>query len=178
MRAADLPLYYNAVDILERNLEARAEKVALYSAERQMTFREVAEEANQVGNALKWLGVRFGEFVAILALDGPEWVASFFGTLKIGAVAVGLNTLLKAHEYEFILRDSRARVLIVHEALIDDARKENGFGLLMSLNMLIETSGGFDFTGADGKGWMREAGFRETRVEHLAGPDSMLVGIK
>ena len=61
MRAADLPLYYNAVDILERNLEARAEKVALYSAERQMTFREVAEEANQVGNALKWLGVRFGE---------------------------------------------------------------------------------------------------------------------
>jgi hypothetical protein len=68
--------------------------------------------------------------------------------------------------------------MIVHEALIDDARKENAFGLLMSLNMLIETPGGFDFTGADGRGWLREAGFRETRVEHLAGPDSMLVGIK
>lgn len=67
---------------------------------------------------------------------------------------------------------------IVHEALIDDDRSRNVFGLLMSLNMLIETDGGFDFTGADCQGWMREAGFRETRVEHLAGPDSMVIGIK
>jgi hypothetical protein len=69
-------------------------------------------------------------------------------------------------------------VLIVFEALIDDERKENVFGLLMSLNMLIETPGGFDYTGADCSGWMRDAGFRETRVEHLVGPDSMVVGIK
>jgi hypothetical protein len=67
---------------------------------------------------------------------------------------------------------------IVHEALIDDDRRENASGLLMSLNMLIETPGGFDYTGADCQGWMREAGFRETRVEHLSGPDSMVVGIK
>ena len=69
-------------------------------------------------------------------------------------------------------------VLIVFEALIDDERKQNAFGLLMSLNMLIETPGGFDYTGKDCSGWMREAGFRETRVEHLDGPDSMVVGIK
>jgi hypothetical protein len=68
--------------------------------------------------------------------------------------------------------------LIVYEALIDDDRRENTTGLLMSLNMLIETPGGFDYTGADCRGWMRDAGFRETRVEHLAGPDSMVVGIK
>jgi len=68
--------------------------------------------------------------------------------------------------------------LIVFEALIDDERRQNAFGLLMSLNMLIETPGGFDYTGADCQGWMREAGFRETRVEHLIGPDSMVVGIK
>jgi len=68
--------------------------------------------------------------------------------------------------------------LIVYEALIDDERRENAFGLLMSLNMLIETPGGFDYTGADCRSWMKEAGFRETRVEHLAGPDSMIVGIK
>ena len=48
----------------------------------------------------------------------------------------------------------------------------------MSLNMLIETAGGFDFTGNDCAGWMKEAGFRETRITHLAGPDSMVVGIK
>jgi hypothetical protein len=68
--------------------------------------------------------------------------------------------------------------LIVFEALIDDERRQNTFGLLMSLNMLIETPGGFDYTGKDCSAWMREAGFRETRVEHLAGPDSMVVGIK
>ena len=68
--------------------------------------------------------------------------------------------------------------LIVYEALIDDDRRENAFGLLMSLNMLIETPGGFDYTGADCQSWMCEAGFRETRVEHLIGPDSMVVGIK
>jgi hypothetical protein len=68
--------------------------------------------------------------------------------------------------------------VIIHEALIDDDRRQNAFGLLMSLNMLIETPGGFDYTGADCQGWMREAGFRETRVEHLVGPDSMVIGTK
>ena len=67
---------------------------------------------------------------------------------------------------------------IVFEALIDDDRRENAFGLLMSLNMLIETRGGFDYTGADCRQWMMEAGFRDARVEHLVGPDSMVVGIK
>jgi hypothetical protein len=68
--------------------------------------------------------------------------------------------------------------LIVYEALIDDDRRENAFGLLMSLNMLIETAGGFDYTGADCQAWMTEAGFRETRVVRLVGPDSMVVGLK
>ena len=67
---------------------------------------------------------------------------------------------------------------IVYEAIIDDDRSSNIFGLLMSLNMLIETNDGFDYTGADCAGWMKEAGFRETRVEHLVGPESMVIGIK
>jgi hypothetical protein len=67
---------------------------------------------------------------------------------------------------------------VVYEAIIDDDRKENTFGLMMSLNMLIETHGGFDYTGADCVGWMKEAGFRDTRVEHLVGPDSMVIGLK
>jgi hypothetical protein len=67
---------------------------------------------------------------------------------------------------------------IAHEAIIDDERRKNAFGLLMSLNMLIETPGGFDYTGADGAGWMRKAGFRKTSVVPLVGPDSMVIGIK
>jgi O-methyltransferase domain/Dimerisation domain len=67
---------------------------------------------------------------------------------------------------------------IVHEALIDDARRKKALGLLSSLNMLIETPGGFDYTGADCKRWLKEAGFRRSKVVPLAGPDSMVIGIK
>jgi 2-polyprenyl-3-methyl-5-hydroxy-6-metoxy-1,4-benzoquinol methylase len=68
--------------------------------------------------------------------------------------------------------------LVVYDAIIDDDRKKNAFGLMMSLNMLIETEGGFDYTGEDCIGWMKEAGFKEAYVEHLVGPDSMVVGLK
>jgi hypothetical protein len=83
--------------------------------------------------------------------------------------------MLIAKAYEAL---PQGGVFLVYEALIDDDRSQNVFGLLMSLNMLIETPGGFDYTGADCQGWMKEAGFRETRVEHLVGPDSMVVAIK
>ncbi len=68
--------------------------------------------------------------------------------------------------------------VIIHESLIDDGRKTNAFGLLMSLNMLIETHGGFDYTGADCRDWMKQVGFRRTQVARLTGPDGMVVGYK
>lgn len=68
--------------------------------------------------------------------------------------------------------------VVVYDAIIDDDRSKNAFGLMMSLNMLIETPGGFDYSGADCIGWMQAAGFRDCRVEHLVGPDSMVIGIK
>jgi O-methyltransferase domain/Dimerisation domain len=87
---------------------------------------------------------------------------------------VGKKTLL-AKAYEAL---PEGGALIVYDTIIDDERRENAFGLLMSLNMLIETAAGFDYTGADCSAWMREVGFQETYVEHLVGPDSMVVGIK
>jgi hypothetical protein len=83
-------------------------------------------------------------------------------------------TLLKK-AYEAL---PKGGALIVYEAIIDDERSKNAFGLLMSLNMLIETPGGFDYTGADCRGWMKKIGFRKSYVQHLVGPDSMVVGIK
>jgi hypothetical protein len=68
--------------------------------------------------------------------------------------------------------------LIVYDMLIDEARRENAAGLLMSLNMLIETPGGFDYTGTDCVGWMRDVGFGETKVVPLAGPHSAVIGRK
>ena len=118
MKAADLPLHYNMCEILEHNLEARADKTALLSEDRSMTFAEVSRQVNQIGNALKRLDVRFGDCVAILCPDRPEWVTSFFAVTKIGATALGMNTLLKTEEYDYILGDSRTRVLIVHDSLL------------------------------------------------------------
>jgi benzoate-CoA ligase family protein len=107
------------VDILERNLVSRADKVALYSTDRSLTFREISAEANRLGNALTAkLALRFGDFVGILSPDCAEWVASFFGIVKVGGVAVGLNTMLTPSEYAYILGDCRARALIVHESLL------------------------------------------------------------
>ena len=69
-------------------------------------------------------------------------------------------------------------MLVTIEAIIDDDRRENAFGLLMSLNMLIELKGGFDYSGAQFDGWARAAGFERTEVVHLAGPSSMAIAHK
>jgi O-methyltransferase domain/Dimerisation domain len=84
-----------------------------------------------------------------------------------------LTLLRKAYQ---ALPDGGA--LIVYDAIIDDDRRDNTFGLLMSVNMLIETQAGFDYTAADCRSWMADTGFRDSYAEPLAGPDSMVVGIK
>jgi len=130
MKIDDLPLHYNTIDTLEHNLAKRANKVAIFSLEREMTYRQVSMEVNQVGNALKKLGVRMSDYVAILSLDLPEWVTSFFGTLKVGGVAVGMSTTQTPKDYAYMLDDCRARVLIVHESLypkIEEVRAERKF---------------------------------------------------
>ena len=68
--------------------------------------------------------------------------------------------------------------LIVYDAIIDDSRTTNTFGLLMSVNMLIETQAGFDYTAAECRSWMADVGFSDSYAEPLAAPDSLVVGIK
>jgi hypothetical protein len=68
--------------------------------------------------------------------------------------------------------------LVAIEALIDDTRRENVFGLLMSLNMLIEFGDAFDYSAADFRGWCREVGFNRFDVIHLAGASSAAVAYK
>src|SRR5262249_55656858 len=68
--------------------------------------------------------------------------------------------------------------VLVYDAVLDDARRENAVGLLSSLNMLIENEEGAEYTGADCQDWMRAVGFAATAVEPLAGPESMVVAIK
>ena len=140
------------------------------------------------GFDLPVVGPIFQEYVASFGLsDRLHFQAGDFFTDPLpGADVLVMGHIL--HDWDLdekrnLLRKAHAALerggaLIVYEAIIDDERRRNTFGLLMSLNMLIETRGGFDYTGADCAGWMREVGFRETSVVHLVGNDSMVVGIK
>jgi hypothetical protein len=134
------------------------------------------------------VGPIFEEYVRSFKLDGrlKFHPGDFFKDPIPGADVIVMGHIL----HDWNLEEKRALVektykalpkggvYIVHEAIIDDDRRKNAFGLLMSLNMLIETRGGFDYTGADCRKWMKEAGFKSTSVVPLVGPDSMVIGIK
>ncbi len=114
-----LPEEFNAASyFVDRHLtEGRDNKVAIQCGDTQVTYRQLFERVNQVGNGLRKLGVRIEERVLLLLLDTPEFAASFFGAIKIGAVPVPVNTLLKPADYEYLLNNSRARVAIVDDSL-------------------------------------------------------------
>jgi len=140
------------------------------------------------GFDLPEVGPIFEEYAGQLGLNGRLTFApgSFFENPLPSVDVIVMGHIL--HDWDLATKKALMRkaydalpeggAYIVYEAIIDDDRRKNAFGLMMSLNMLIETYGGFDYTGADCQGWMREIGFKETRVEHLVGPDSMVVGIK
>jgi benzoate-CoA ligase len=115
-----LPQRFNvATYFVDRNvLEGRAQNIAIECGEERVTYQQLFERTNRAGNALRNLGVRAEERVLLLLLDSPEFLYSFFGAIKIGAVAVPVNTQAKPHDYEYILNDSRARVALVSESLL------------------------------------------------------------
>ena len=116
----NLPDEFNvATYFIDRNvLEGRGEKTAIECGDESVSYRQLLERTNRAGNALRDLGVRLEERVVLLLLDTPEFLYSFFGAIKIGAVAVPVNTFLKPHEYEYLLNDTRARVVLVSETLL------------------------------------------------------------
>ncbi len=116
----DLPRDYNAaVDLVGRNLSAgRAGKVAYIDDSGSCTYGELAERAARAANALRTLGIEREQRVAIAMLDSADWVALFLGAIKAGIVPVAMNTLLTPADYEYQLRDSRARALFVSEPLL------------------------------------------------------------
>ena len=115
-----LPDEFNAASyFVDRHIEdGRADEVAIECGEVHVTYRQLFERVNQVGNGLRTLGVRIEERVFLLLLDSPEFAVCFFGAIKIGAVPVPANTLLKSPDYEYLLNNSRARVAIVSDSLV------------------------------------------------------------
>src|SRR4029077_21067339 len=114
-----LPDQFNAATyFIDRHLaEGRGEKIAIEADEARVSYRLLGEKVKRFGNALRQLGVRIEERVLLLLLDGPEFAFSFFGAIKIGAVPVPVNTLLKPADYRYLLNNSRARVAVVSESL-------------------------------------------------------------
>ncbi len=115
-----LPEMFNvATHFVDRNIqEGRGAKVAIECGDERITYQQLLENTNRVGNALLALGVRPEERVLLLLYDTPEFLYSFFGAIKIGAVAVPVNTQAKQQDYEYILNDCRARVALVSEPLL------------------------------------------------------------
>lgn len=116
----EFPQIFNATSaIIDTNLEAgRGDKVAIYYLDQQITYTKMAEMVNRTGNALKNLGVDMENRVLLLMLDCPEFIYTFYGAIKMGAVPVPVNTLLTPTDYEYIFNDTRARVLVVSAELL------------------------------------------------------------
>ena len=116
----NLPGLFNvATYFVDRNvLEGRGDKIAIECGDERVSYRQLLERTNRAGNALRQLGVCLEERVVLLLLDIPEFLYAFFGAIKVGAVAVPTNTLLRPHEYEYLFNDTRARVVLVSEALL------------------------------------------------------------
>jgi benzoate-CoA ligase family protein len=118
---ADSPVarnYNAAVNFVDRHVaEMHADRIAIRCENRAYSYGEIAGLMNRTGNALRDLGVEMESRVFLLLHDSPQFVAAFFGAIKIGAVPVPVNTMLRCEDYEHLLNDTRARVLITHEAL-------------------------------------------------------------
>src|SRR5437870_4268198 len=124
MQASEhLPAQFNvATWFVDRHVtEGRGGAPAFHYENRVLTYGDVFELANRTGNALRALGVGLEDRVLMLCLDAPEFLATFWGAIKIGAVPIPVNTLMRASDYLYFLNDSRAKVAVISAPLMAEA---------------------------------------------------------
>ena len=123
--ALALPDTYNAATtFVDENIaQGRGGKVAIYYQDQKITYQQVFEQVNRTGNALRNLGIEIENRVLVILPDSPEFAYSFFGAIKIGAVAVPTNPWMFAKDYEYLINDSRARAIVVHESVLPEIEK-------------------------------------------------------
>jgi len=116
----ELPDRYNLVDhFVDRHIRnGRGDQTAIITGSRRLTYREIAAQIDRVGNGLLHLGIQEEQRVLLVLPDTPEFVAAYFGAIKIGAVPVPTSTALRASDYAYFLQESRARIAIVHSTLL------------------------------------------------------------
>ncbi|MCP5008241.1 MAG: benzoate-CoA ligase family protein [Planctomycetes bacterium] len=106
----------NICSVLEDNLSAgRGDNIAIYCGEEKYTYAQLVEQMNRMGNAFKRLDVQLDTRILMVLLDSPAFPISFFGAVKIGAVPIPVNTMLRPKDYEYFLQDSGAEVIVVDQ---------------------------------------------------------------
>jgi benzoate-CoA ligase family protein len=123
LASAVLPAQFNvATHFVDRNVaEGRAGAPAFHSDDRVLTYGDVQDLVDRTGNVLLELGVEMEDRVLVLCLDAPEFLAAFWGAIKIGAVPIPVNTLMRSQDYLYFLDDSRAKVAVVSAPLLGEA---------------------------------------------------------
>jgi benzoate-CoA ligase family protein len=123
MNASDhLPPQFNvSTHFVDRNVDqGRGGQPAFFCDNRVLTYADVLDLTNRTGNALLELGVAMEDRVLVLCLDTPEFLGAFWGAIKIGAVPIPVNTLLRGPDYLYFLDDSRAKVAVVSAPLLSE----------------------------------------------------------
>jgi benzoate-CoA ligase len=123
-----VPDAFNAAAfVVDENVSRlKNDKVAIYYQDHKISYKDLQREINKAGNGLKRLGIEIENRIAILLHDCPEWVACFFGCIKIGAVPVALNTMMVPQDYEYFLNDSRAKAIVVSDNLVQKIESIKG----------------------------------------------------
>src|ERR1035437_595342 len=108
---------------IDRNLElGRANNIAIYEDQRRFTYAELARLVNRAGNGFRSLGAQTENRILLAVPDSAEFVASFYGAAKIGAVPIPVNTASKPEDYLYFLNDSGAKIFVLHEELWSQLR--------------------------------------------------------
>ena len=125
MLELNLPRQFNAAEyFVDRNVEeGRGEKIAIIHEDERFTYRQVQENVNRTANILADLGVQLEDRVMLLLRDTPAMIFGFYGAIKLGAVAIPTNILMKAPDFLYVLNDSRASVLMVDHVFLPEIEK-------------------------------------------------------
>lgn len=149
--------YNAATRFIDENVkQGRGDKTAIYFEDREISYKELMVMTNKVGNGLKSLGVDMENRVLLICHDSPEFIASFFGAIKIGAVPVPVNTMMHPSDYEYFLNNSRAKACIAHRDIWEKIRPlKNRFYYLQHVVLIGETPSG-DENALSFSQWMAE----------------------
>ncbi len=141
---SEMNVLYNAADdFIDRHVrEGRGDHIALIYGDRRFTYEQHQKLMNKTGNALKAIGIDIGDHILLLMHDSPEFVETFWGAIKIGAIPIALNTILQPEDYEYLLNDSRGKVLVVHESLLDKIESITGNIHFLRDLIIIKEGGG------------------------------------